>query len=137
MPDERSIIDERLERTATFFEPTLPQAGEQDAEEAPDGAGEKQARPAARKTRRYEKEHPAFRLRIRPQDNERLKEMARRYSLTRDALAAAVVQAGLDALEDGHLFLQIERTIESGTDRAGRRRDKVVTEVEASWSCQE
>jgi hypothetical protein len=70
----------------------------------------------------WDTRNPATPFRLRPEDRERLDRIAAELGLSRDALGAALVWAGLDALEEGRLELEIETATHETTDRRGRTR---------------
>jgi len=82
------------------------------------------------KSRRYEARNPSFTYRIRPEDAKRIEALAEAYQATRDEVARGLVMAALDLVEDNLLDLKFNRTVEVGTDAAGRRRNFVVVDVD-------
>ena len=70
---DRDIVDKRLEDTLDLFKPTAQQ-------EAAAKAVEEKGKAEPVKSRKFESEHPAFSFRILPEDNERIKDWAERWS---------------------------------------------------------
>jgi hypothetical protein len=89
--------------------------------------GEAQQVPARRRgpggrVETWDTRNPATPFRLRPEDRQRLEVHARELGLSRDALGAALVWAGLDALEAGVLELEIETVTSEVTDKRHRTR---------------
>ena len=55
---------------------------------------EAQEQKRARKSRAYEKARPTYAFRIRPEDNDRIDDLAERLQVTRDALARGLMREG-------------------------------------------
>jgi hypothetical protein len=79
-----------------------------------------------------ERNRPAT-LRIRAEDHNRLEAQARALGLSKDALGAALLWAGLDALDAGLLALEVETVESEVTDSKGRRRFYVRRQARPSW----
>jgi hypothetical protein len=70
----------------------------------------------------WDERHRPSSFRIRPVDAERLDSQARELGLSKDALGAALIWAGLDALEAGRLKLETDVVHTEVTDKTGRVR---------------
>jgi hypothetical protein len=125
---EREIVDRRLAETLDLFQPTAHQ--EQTAEEAT----EKAERGRVPKSRIYEGQKPAFAFRIRPADNDRITTLAEEMDVTKDALAAGLMRAALDAVEDGRLVLRMKRQDVQCRDTMGRLRTWIRMTVRGEWA---
>jgi hypothetical protein len=123
--EDREIVDRRLEEALDLFQPTARQ------EEAAEQAG---AAGATRKSRQWDRENPAFAFRISPEDNERIAELAERLEVTRDALGAGLIHAALEAVDVGHLVLDVKREPATKRDRLGRLRTTVFFTVSGTWN---
>lgn len=98
-----------------------------------DSAAPLQEGPGTARSRSYERRNPAFAFRIRPEDNERLAGHAEALEVSRDALARALVQTVLDAVEEGRITLAVERQPVQKRDRRGRLRSLVRSNVSVVW----
>jgi hypothetical protein len=139
------VSDELLKKTLDLFEPFQP---DEDSDEGKDNdVRETEARsaeepptetikPKPKKPRRYEREHPAFRFRIRPEDKARIEECAHELGVSLDAVAAALINASLDALDDEHLSITMEKEVLPWKDSIGRSRQRIVTNYSWQWSCE-
>ncbi|MBN1659198.1 MAG: hypothetical protein JXA93_12385 [Anaerolineae bacterium] len=125
---ERERANQRLAQTLDLFQPTAHQ------EQAADEAAAKAAQARVPKSRIYERQRPAFAFRIRPADNGRIDALARGLDVTKDALAAGLVQAALDAVEGGRLLLSVERQAVQRRDKLGRLRTWVRMTVRGEWT---
>jgi hypothetical protein len=125
---EREIADRRLAETLDLFQPTARQ--EQMAEEATEKAGQGRVP----KSRAYEGQKPAFAFRIRPADNDRIATLAEQMDVTKDALAAGLMRAALDAVEEGRLVLTVKRQAVQRRDAMGRLRTWVRMTVRGEWA---
>ena len=125
---EREIVDRRLAETLDLFQPTAHQ--ERMAEEATERAGKGRVP----KTRIYEEQKPAFAFRIRPADNDRIAALAEEMDVTKDALAAGLMRAALDAVEEGRLVLTVKRQAVQRRDAMGRLRTWVRMTVRGAWA---
>ncbi len=125
---ERERINRRMAQTLDLFQSTAHQ--EQTAEEAV----QKAAQVRVPKSRIYERQRPAFAFRIRPADNDRIDALARRLDVTKDALAAGLVGAALDAVDEGRLLLSVERQAVQRRDKLGRLRTWVRMTVRGEWT---
>ena len=125
---ERDIVDRRLAETLDLFQPTAHQ--EQAAEEATDKAGKGRVP----KSRTYEGQKPAFAFRIRPADNDRITALAEEMDVTKDSLAAGLMRAALDAVEEGQLLLTVKRRAVQRRDTMGRLRTWVKMTVRGEWT---
>jgi len=125
---ERDIVDRRLAETLDLFQPTAHQ--ERTAEEATDKAGQGRVP----KSRTYEGQKPAFAFRIRPADNDRITALAEEMDVTKDALAAGLMRAALDAVEEGRLLLTVKRRAVQRRDTMGRLRTWVKMTVRGEWT---
>jgi hypothetical protein len=125
---EREIIDRRLAETLDLFQPTAHQ--EQTAEEATEKAGQGRVP----KSRTYEGQKPAFAFRIRPADNDRIAALAEEMDVTKDALAAGLMRAALDAVEEGRLVLTVKRQAVQRRDAMGRLRTWIRMTVRGAWA---
>jgi hypothetical protein len=70
----------------------------------------------------WDERHKSSSFRIRAKDAERLDSQARELGLSKDALGAALIWAGLEALEAGQLRLETDVVHTEVTDKAGRIR---------------
>jgi hypothetical protein len=104
------------------------------AEDPPAGEPVTQGRGRTRKTRTYEKSHPIYAFRIRPEDSARLDALAERLQVTRDALASGLMAAVLDAVDGGRLSLYVDREPVQKRDTLGRLRSHVQTTIRAAWA---
>ena len=125
---QQELVDQRLEETLDLFHPTAHQ--ERMAEEAAEKAG----RGRVPKSRAYERQRPAFAFRIRPADNDRIAALAEALEVTKDALAAGLVRAAPDAVEQGQLTLNVEREPVQARDKLGRLRTAVRMTVRGEWA---
>ena len=103
MSGDRDIVDKRLEDTLELFAPTDRQAAAAEETQA------KAEHAPAPKSRRWDKDNPAFAFRIRPEDDERIGELASTLGWTRDEVARGLIGAALEAVDTGALQLDIER----------------------------
>ena len=86
------------------------------------------------RSREWDRKNPAYSLRIRPEDAQRLTSRARGLKVSRDALARALMEASLDALEDDLLRLEVDHEITEAEDAKGRYRRSVRSFVRFSWA---
>jgi tRNA A37 N6-isopentenylltransferase MiaA len=121
---DRDIVDRRLEETLDLFQPTAQQAT---------AAEEAKAPKRTPKPRDFERDNPAFAFRIRPEDNERIAELAEVLEVTKDALGAGLMRAALDAVDAGRLVLDVEREPMASRDKLGRLRSFVAFTVRGRW----
>jgi hypothetical protein len=125
---DRDIVDQRLAETLNLFQPTAHQ--ERTAAEAAVKAGQGRVP----KSRTYEGQKPAFAFRIRPADNDRVTTLAEEMDVTKDALAAGLMRAVLDAVEEGRLLLTVKRQAVQRRDTMGRLRTWVRMTVRGEWA---
>jgi hypothetical protein len=125
---EREIVDRRLAETLDLFQPTAHQ--ERMAEQVAEKAGQGRVP----KSRTYEGQKPAFAFRIRPADNDRITALAEELDVTKDALAAGLMRAALDAVEEGRLVLTVKRQAVQRRDAMGRLRTWVRMTVRGVWA---
>jgi hypothetical protein len=125
---DRDIVDQRLAETLDLFQPTAHQ--ERTAQEAAEKAGQGRVP----KSRTYEGQKPAFAFRIRPADNDRVTTLAEEMDVTKDALAAGLMRAVLDAIEEGRLLLTVKRQAVQRRDTMGRLRTWVRMTVRGEWA---
>jgi hypothetical protein len=86
------------------------------------------------RSREWDRKNPAYSLRIRPEDAQRLADRARELKVSRDALARALMEAGLDALDEERLRLEVDHKITESEDAKGRYRRFVRSFVLVSWA---
>jgi hypothetical protein len=125
---DRDIVDRRLAETLDLFQPTTHQ--QWTAEEALEKAGQGRVP----KSRAYERQKPAFAFRIRSADNDRIAALAEEMDVTRDALAAGLMRAALDAVEQGRLLLTVKRQAVQRRDSMGRLRTWIRMTVGGQWA---
>ena len=125
---DRDIVDRRLAETLDLFHPTVHH--ERTAEEATQKAGQGRVP----KSQTYEGQKPAFAFRIRPADNDRISTLAEEMDVTKDALAAGLMRAALDAVEDGRLVLRVKRQDVRRRDTMGRLRTWIRMTVRGEWA---
>lgn len=134
---DRDIIDKRLEDTLDLFQPTALQ--EQAAEDMERKAAHEKK---TRRSRQWDRENPTFAFRIKAEDNERIAEWAKQLGATKDEVARGLIKAALQALDEGRLTLQFERTTHvetidaktrSGKDSTRQIR-KTKTQVNITWA---
>ena len=125
---DRDIVDQRLAETLDLFQPTARQqwTAEESTEKARQGR--------VPKSRTYERRKPAFAFRIRPADNDRIAALAEEMDVTRDALAAGLMRAVLDAVEQGRLLLTVKRQAVQRRDAMGRLRTWIRMTVRGEWA---
>jgi len=97
-------VEKRQAETPELFRPTAQQ------EAAAAEVEEKVKKGKTRQGRRWEKENPAFPLRIGGEHNEALTAWASNLGATRDEIARGLVGAALEAMDEGWLWLILERT---------------------------
>ena len=81
----------------------------------------------------WDQRNKAHAFRIREVDAERLTTRAREFGLSKDALGAALVWAGLDALDAGALTLEIEEQTTEVVDKLDRLRVYVKRRARPLW----
>jgi hypothetical protein len=86
------------------------------------------------KSRIYEDQKPAFAFRIRPADNDRITALAEELDVTKDALAAGLMRAALDAVEEERLLLTVKRQAVQRRDTLGRLRTWIKMTVRGEWA---
>jgi len=123
------VSDDYLNDTIGLFEPTAPPVSRQPEEIEPADEQPK------KRSRRFERRHPAYRFRIDPDDIERIKAKAGELDLAQDKVVAALVAAGLEAIDNGHLTFVPSTSAEAYQDAGGRARHRVVVEISWEWSC--
>jgi hypothetical protein len=125
---DRDIVNRRLAETLDLFQPTAHQqwTAEESTEKARQGR--------VPKSRTYEGQKPAFAFRIRPTDNDRIAALAEEMDVTRDALAAGLMRAVLDAVEQGRLILKVKRQAVQRRDAMGRLRTWIRMTVRGEWA---
>jgi hypothetical protein len=125
---DRDIVDRRLAETLDLFQPTAHQqwTAEESTEKARQGR--------VPKSRTYEGQKPAFAFRIRPVDNDRIAALAEEMDVTKDALAAGLMRAALDAVAEGRLLLTVKRQAVQRRDEMGRLRTWVRMTVRGQWA---
>ena len=89
----------------------------------------------------WDERHKPSSFRIRSQDAKRLQARAGELGLSKDALACALVWAALDAIDAGHLTLEIDTVQTEITDKRGRTRVYARKRARPAWqnlrSCSE
>jgi len=105
----RAVVDGRLEEVAGLFAATggLASPGCRDC--APPAAAGNDGEGKGRRSRRWERENPAFSFRIRAEDSVRIGELAREQGATRDEVAEGLVAAAVAAVKAGWLRVTVER----------------------------
>jgi hypothetical protein len=88
----------------------------------PDRVAEESVAEEEKRSRRWDEANRAFSFRIREQDAQRLASRAQDIPASRDALARALIEAALDAVDKGWIDLVAEEKKHQTTDRLGRVR---------------
>ena len=136
--EAEALAKKRIQETADKLKPSEVPAGTdlfERTERPPiSEEPEDQEQKRARKSRAYEKARPTYAFRIRPEDSDRIDDLAERLQVTRDALGRGLMRAVLDALDEGRLTLEVDREAVQKRDTLGRLRSHVKNTIRAVWA---